>query len=81
AFAAAVDPNNNDIKAHIAWVTAQRANGLPSLPTNIVLERQINPFLRPNLAHMCHHLPPLLACDTQHPSDNFSVIRAWKDEL
>lgn len=81
AFAAAVEPNNDDIKAHIAWVTTQRAKGLPSLPTNFGLERQINPFLRANLAHMCHQLPPHLACETQRPWDNFSAIRAWKDEF
>jgi hydroxyacylglutathione hydrolase len=81
AFATAVEPSNDNIKAHIDWVTGQRKKGQPSLPTHFGLERQINPFLRAHFAHMRDHLPQHLANHTSHPWSNFAQIRAWKDEF
>jgi hydroxyacylglutathione hydrolase len=45
-FAAAVEPNNAAVAQHAAWCREQRAQGLPTLPSTLTLERQINPFLR-----------------------------------
>ncbi|MDR0458230.1 MAG: hydroxyacylglutathione hydrolase [Burkholderiaceae bacterium] len=45
-FAAAVEPGNTAIARHLAWCQAQRDGDLPTLPSTLALERQINPFLR-----------------------------------
>lgn len=45
-FAAAVEPDNADILRHLRDCEAQRAQGQPTLPSSIGLERRINPFLR-----------------------------------
>lgn len=45
-FAAAVEPGNAERAAYDAHCQALRAKGQPTLPSNIGLERQINPFLR-----------------------------------
>jgi len=45
-FARALEPDNAAIAQHIAWCDAQRAQGLPTLPSTLALERRINPFLR-----------------------------------
>lgn len=45
-FAAAVEPGNADRAAYELHCRAQRAAGQPTLPSQMGLERQINPFLR-----------------------------------
>ncbi|MGY4677275.1 hydroxyacylglutathione hydrolase [Pasteurella sp. P03HT] len=51
AFAETVLQNHPVLQAHQAQVKQLRAQGLPSLPTSLGLEKQINPFLMaPDLA-------------------------------
>ncbi len=45
-FAAAMEPDNADIQARMAQVTAMRERGEPTVPTTIAQERATNPFMR-----------------------------------
>jgi hydroxyacylglutathione hydrolase len=45
-FAVSVDPGNADLAAYAARVSALRAEGRPTVPTTIGVERAANPFLR-----------------------------------
>ena len=45
-FARAVEPANAELAAYTAWCESRRAGGLPTLPSSIARERQVNPFLR-----------------------------------
>lgn len=45
-FAAAMEPDNADIAARMAEVTAMRERGEPTVPTTIAQERATNPFMR-----------------------------------
>ncbi len=45
-FAAAMEPENADISARLAEVTAMRERGEPTVPTTIAQERATNPFMR-----------------------------------
>lgn len=47
-FALSVDPNNGELQARAAVVDRQRADGEPTVPTTLGLERATNPFLRPD---------------------------------
>ena len=46
AFAKIVMPDNDAVKNQIIQVETLRAQGKPSLPTTLQLEKMINPFLR-----------------------------------
>lgn len=46
-FAATVEPENEALTSRIAEVEALRAEGKPTLPTTIDVEKATNPFLRP----------------------------------
>ncbi|MEQ9208800.1 MAG: hydroxyacylglutathione hydrolase, partial [Pseudomonadales bacterium] len=46
AFAQSVEPGNREIMVRMEEVAALRAQGIPSIPTNIQLENAVNPFLR-----------------------------------
>jgi hydroxyacylglutathione hydrolase len=45
-YALVAEPDNNALVARMAEVDAMRAQGLPTVPTTIALERATNPFMR-----------------------------------
>jgi hydroxyacylglutathione hydrolase len=45
-FALTVEPGNPDLVKRMAEVRSSRAQGLPTLPSNIGIEKKTNPFLR-----------------------------------
>ncbi|MEN9373558.1 MAG: hypothetical protein RIR79_1110 [Pseudomonadota bacterium] len=49
-FAREVEPHNHDLVAYQQHCEVLRAQGLPTLPSTIGLEKRINPFLRCDLA-------------------------------
>ena len=79
-FAAAVEPGNAERAAYDARCQALRAEGRPTLPSSIGLERQINPFLRCTA-------PEVVAAARAHgaaANDEISVLaslREWKNSF
>ena len=78
-FALAVDPDNGALARYATQCEALRAGNLPTLPSSIGLEKQINPFLRahePALDHSARaHDPDTLP----GPLGVFTTLRAWKN--
>ena len=77
-FAQAVEPGNAALSAYTLRCQALREQGLPTLPSNIGLELQINPFLR------CDEPEVIASARAQGAtaSDAVSVLaglRAWKN--
>ena len=81
-FAAAVEPGNVAILERIRAVSLKRAQGLPTVPAPLALEKQTNPFLR------CHE-PSVIDAAENHCGKSlssdligvFSVIREWKNQF
>lgn len=78
-FAQAVEPDHPALEERRQTVEDLRAQGLPSLPSTLALERQVNPFLRTDQ-------PALVAAVARncgyHPAsevETFAKLRAWKD--
>ena len=82
AFAAAVEPNNRHIEHHQQQVAMAREAGLPSLPSTIKLEREINPFLRTRELDVIHaaqnHSENFRL---REPAEVFAALRQWKDNF
>jgi hydroxyacylglutathione hydrolase len=78
-FAFEIEPDNTTLIAYAAQCQNLRANGLPTLPSSMALERQINPFLR-------SHLPTVIDAasrfDGAGVSQNgaFATLRQWKNQ-
>ncbi|WP_350335509.1 hydroxyacylglutathione hydrolase [Coralliovum pocilloporae] len=45
-FAVTVDPDNSALQDRYEQIKAQRADGLPTVPTTLAIELETNPFLR-----------------------------------
>jgi hydroxyacylglutathione hydrolase len=77
-FARAVEPDNPLLAARLARVAAQRAAGLPSVPSTLAEEKATNPFLR------CGE-PAVVAAALAHgavdrsPTAVFTAIRGWRN--
>jgi hydroxyacylglutathione hydrolase len=78
-FALAVDPDNEALARYATQCQDLRARNLPTLPSSIGLEKQINPFLRasePALDRSARAHDP----HTPHgPLGVFTTLRAWKN--
>ncbi len=74
-FAVTVDPQNAELQRRIEVVQSMRQNHEPTIPTELDLEKQINPFLR-------WDKPVLLdAMRTQNAIESFAKLRGLKDRF
>lgn len=76
-FAVSVDPDNQALRQRLEEVEGLRADGQPTLPTNIGREKATNPFLRaddPALARA-------VGMDGAAPAEIFAEIRKRKDRF
>lgn len=78
-FALAVDAGNTALQHHATHCQDLRTRNLPTLPSSIGLEKQINPFLRA-------HAPAVDLSARAHdpqtlpgPLGAFTTLRAWKN--
>uniref|UniRef100_UPI004048BA54 hydroxyacylglutathione hydrolase n=1 Tax=Polynucleobacter sp. TaxID=2029855 RepID=UPI004048BA54 len=81
-FARAVEPNNANLITWEQTAIALREKNLPTLPTTIGQELQVNPFMR------CDQAPVIEAAlaisgekSLPTPAHVLAVIRAWKDRF
>lgn len=80
AFAQAVEPGNDAIRARIASARAKRDRNVPTLPSTIGDELATNPFLRAGV-------PGVMAAAAAHAQrpmasvvDSFATLRQWKND-
>ncbi|KAJ8605872.1 hypothetical protein CTAYLR_000568 [Chrysophaeum taylorii] len=57
-FAATIETDNEDLLHRIDEIKADRAKGLPTVPTTVELEKRTNPFVRINAVRKALALPP-----------------------
>lgn len=76
-FAATIDPDNADLQARIAQVTAARAAGGATVPSLLSQELATNPFLRVKMPH----IKAVLGLSGAADADCFAALRARKDKF
>jgi hydroxyacylglutathione hydrolase len=80
-FARVADPDNPEVAAHLARCQALRAQGLPTLPSSIGQEKNINPFLRTTQPGV---LRALQRHRGRYPADAVQALawlREWKNDF
>jgi len=81
-FALAVEPNNLNLISWSEKAKALRSQNLPTLPTTIGQELQVNPFMRcdqEGVIAMAKEVSSQQSLPT--PAHVLAVIRAWKDRF
>ncbi|MFT6916935.1 MAG: hydroxyacylglutathione hydrolase [Motiliproteus sp.] len=81
AFAAAVEPQNVAIHASLARCQQLRDRGLPTLPSRIGDEKQINPFMRYDQPEVIEAAERLSGKTLKDNALVLAQIRQWKDRF
>ncbi len=76
-FALTIEPENPDLQARVAQISALREKGQPTVPMRLGLEKKTNPFLRPDSAAIRARLKAGTASDAAV----FARVRQLKDEF
>ncbi|MGH1440367.1 MAG: hydroxyacylglutathione hydrolase [Cellvibrionaceae bacterium] len=79
-FAQAVEPDNKAITERIKSEQAKRDQGIPTLPTNLLLERETNPFLRYREKGLSLAINQFWEANWSSDLDLFTGLRRWKDK-
>lgn len=81
-FALAVEPNNSNLITWAETVQTLRAQNLPTLPTTIGQELQVNPFMRCDQKDVIDSALQISGEKSlPSPAHVLAVIRAWKDRF
>jgi hydroxyacylglutathione hydrolase len=80
-FARIADPGNAALQEREERERKTRAQGLPTLPSSIALEKSTNPFLRWSDPHLIAAASKFAGHSLTRPADVFAAIRQWKDKL
>ena len=78
-FAASVEPGNSAIMDYVKKAGQRRAEGLPTLPSTIGLEKRVNPFLRIRHEDVKSSAERHAGRQLPTPVEVFAEIRSWKD--
>lgn len=79
-FALAVEPNNQDLQQRMVEEQEKRNAGVPTVPSNIGLEKRTNPFLRSRIPAVIDALNAnSKITDTQDEVACFAALREWKN--
>jgi hydroxyacylglutathione hydrolase len=81
-FALAVEPNNVNLISWSEHAKTLREQGLPTLPTTIGQELQVNPFMRSDQLEVIESAKAVSGqAQLPSPAHVLAVIRAWKDNF
>lgn len=78
-FAQHVEPQNIMLADKIQETVQLRERNLPTLPTTLSIEKQLNPFLRCNQPSIAQAVKQHCNKDLNNPIDIFANLRAWKN--
>ena len=76
-FALTIEPDNAALQARAAEIAALRAEGKPTIPTNLGVEKATNPFLRADVATV----QAALGLTGRPATESFAAIRRGKDNF
>lgn len=80
-FALSIEPENADLKARQETESQKRANGIPTVPTRLDIERRTNPFLRCHLNSVRRAVEHQCGRQLTTDLDVFTNLRRLKDNF
>ena len=80
-FASLVEPDNSALKNRLLETQILRAQGLPTVPNRIRVEKQTNPFLRCEVGAVRKAAQDYCGRILETEMEVFGVLRGWKNEM
>jgi len=81
AFAVSIEPNNQQLLDYQKQAQQLRAQNKPTIPSNMALEQQINPFLRCNQSQVIQQVEQLTQQRLATDIAVFTALRQLKDNF
>lgn len=81
AFACEVEPNNQALAQRVVSVQSLRVQNLPSVPSQLSVELDTNPFLRSSERDLARNVATHCGQELNSEIDVFAATRAWKDNF
>ena len=81
AFAQAVEPCNPDIQQMMIESEKKRHINIPTLPSTLLTEKKVNPFLRCDIATVIASVEKQTGQILKTPIDVFRELRLWKNNF
>jgi len=78
-FAVQVEPQNADLNKRLDEVKSRRAQGLPTVPAPLGVEKRTNPFLRCSAPTVIAAAERFSGKRLNPGEETFAVVRHWKD--
>lgn len=78
-FAVQVEPQNADLNKRLDEVKGRRAQGLPTVPAPLGVEKRTNPFLRCSTPNVIAAAEQFSGKSLNPGEETFAVVRHWKD--
>ena len=80
-FALAVEPKNTELVHYYNQVIELRERNISTIPTSILLEKKINPFLRCDQQEIIDSATNFKGEKANNTLETFTVIRQWKNNF
>jgi hydroxyacylglutathione hydrolase len=80
-FALSVEPDNTELVDYYNQVLQKREQDIATIPTSIMLEKKINPFLRCNEPSLMTSAAEFSGDKVNDKLQTFTIIRSWKDNF
>ena len=80
-FALAVEPKNAELVHYYNQVLERRENNISTIPTSILLEKKVNPFLRCDQQEIIDSASDFCGHKTLNALETFTAIRQWKNDF
>ncbi len=80
-FACIAEPDNRALLERVATTRRLRAQGLPTVPALLGLEKRTNPFLRSHIPSLKTAAEGFAGKSLATPAQVFATVRHWKDTL
>lgn len=80
-FASAAEGSSTAVAARAAEASNMRANGIPTVPSTIGIERRTNPFLRTDHPEIIASAANRLGRAPRDRCETFAAIREWKNNF
>ncbi|MFT5298398.1 MAG: hydroxyacylglutathione hydrolase [Colwellia sp.] len=80
-FALAVEPKNAELVHYYNQVIDRREKNISTVPTSILLEKKINPFLRCEQQEIIDSATDYSGIKSANTLDTFTTIRQWKNDF
>jgi hydroxyacylglutathione hydrolase len=80
-FALTVEPSNRELVYYYNQVLKMRAQGIATIPSSILQEKMINPFLRCDRESLMTSASEFSGKTITDSLSAFTIIRAWKDNF